>query len=247
MKTKSQLTAVIIDDELHGRENLRRLIETYTPEIEVLELADSVLVGWKLIDKLKPDVVFLDINMPVLDGFDFLKEFDERKFMVVFVSAHNEYGIKAVKAGAVDYLLKPIEIRELKETVKKLLTLYNKNINSRKPSENDKLIIPDTHGFSVMDFDDIVRLEADGCYTNVIMIGGKNKIVTRTLKEFEDSLPKNKFFRVHKSHLINLNFVKDYSNIDGGYVTMKDGSKVEVSRRKSPDFIKKLKTIINAV
>lgn len=247
MKTNNKITALIIDDELHGRENLKKLIETYCTEVEVLGTADSVVNAWKQVDEYNPDVVFLDINMPVLDGFDFLKEFDERDFMVVIISAHSEYGIKAVKSGAVDYLLKPIEIKELKETVKKLLTLHNKKLEKSSSVEKDKLIIPATHGFNIIDFDAIARLEADGCYTNIFLKEGKNKVVSRTLKEFEDTLPKDKFFRIHKSHLINLSFIKDYSNIGGTYVTMKDGSKIEVSRRKAPDFIKKLKTIINAV
>lgn len=247
MKTIKKIPALIIDDELHGRENLKKLIETYCTEVEVIGTAESVVSAWKQVDELNPDVVFLDINMPVLDGFDFLKEFDERNFFVVFVSAHNEYGIKAVKAGAVDYLLKPIEIKELKETVKKLILLHNKKLEKTSNIEKDKLILPATHGFSITNYNEIVRLEADGCYTNIFMKEGKNKVVTRTLKEFEDTLPKDKFFRIHKSHLINLNFIKDYSNIGGFYVTMNDGSKIEVSRRKAPDFIKKLKTKINAV
>ena len=113
-----RLNAIIVDDELYGRENLRKIIETYCPEIEVVECADSVVGAKKLVSAHTPDVVFLDITMPVLDGFDFLDDYDDPDFMVVFVSAHEEYGIKAVKAGAADYLLKPLNIKELKQTVK---------------------------------------------------------------------------------------------------------------------------------
>ena len=123
------LTAIIVDDELHGRENLKKIIESYCPEVEILGLADSVVNAKKLVAVLKPDAVFLDISMPVLDGFDFLEEYDDRDFIVVFVSAHEEFGINAVKAGAADYLLKPINIKELKQTVKKLLSILHKTKN----------------------------------------------------------------------------------------------------------------------
>jgi two-component system, LytTR family, response regulator len=114
------ITAIIVDDELHGRENLKKLIETYCPEVHLLGSADCVVGAKELVKSNNPEVVFLDINMPVLDGFDFLDEYAEPNFKVVFVSAHEDYGINAVKAGALDYLLKPINIKELKQTVKKL-------------------------------------------------------------------------------------------------------------------------------
>ncbi|MCF8242230.1 MAG: LytTR family DNA-binding domain-containing protein [Melioribacteraceae bacterium] len=241
------MKAIIVDDELHGRENLRAIIESYCPEIEILGLADSVLTARKLVEIHKPDVVFLDISMPVLDGFDFLNEFDERNFMVVFVSAHEEFGIKAVKAGAVDYLLKPINIKELKQTIKKLLVLINKKVEVESSSESDKLMLPASHGFEVLLTDNIIRLEAEGCYTKVILIDGKNKIVSRTLKDFENTLSDKFFFRTHKSHLINLKHIKDYSKLSGGYATMIDGSKVEISRRKAPEFLNKIKSFLNTI
>jgi two-component system LytT family response regulator len=243
----NKLTAIIVDDELHGRENLKKIIENYCHEIEILGCADSVVSAKELVSIHNPDVVFLDISMPVLDGFDFLEEYDDRNFMVVFVSAHEEFGINAVKASAADYLLKPVNIKELKQTVKKLLMMKNKKIKIETVYEADKLVLPASHGFDVLVFDDIIRLEAEGCYTKVVINGGKDKIVSRTLKEFEDTLPKEKFFRIHKSHLINLKYIKDYSNISGNFVTMTDGSKVEISRRKAPEFIQKIKTVLNAV
>ncbi|MEK7718772.1 MAG: LytTR family DNA-binding domain-containing protein [Bacteroidota bacterium] len=243
----TRLTAIIVDDELYGRENLRMIIENYCHEIEILGCADSVVSAKELVIAHTPDVVFLDINMPVLDGFDFLSEYDDRNFMVVFVSAHEEFGINAVKVGAVDYLLKPINIKELKQTVKNLLSLKSKKIKTEPVHESDKLVIPASHGFDLLAFDDLIRLEADGCYTKIVVKGEKNKIVCRTLKEFEDSLPKDRFFRIHKSHLINLKYLKDYSNFGGNYATMTDGSKVEISRRKAPEFIKRVKAMLNVV
>jgi two-component system LytT family response regulator len=250
MSTQSlitKLSAIIVDDELHGRENLRKIIQNYCPEIEILGCADSVLSAKELINIHRPDVVFLDINMPVLDGFDFLEEYENRDFMVVFVSAHEEFGINAVKVDATDYLLKPINIKELKQTVKKLLFIKNKELKVETFQEVNRLILPATHGFDVFEFDDLIRLEADGCYTLVIIKDGKNKMVSHTLKDFEDTLPKERFFRIHKSHLVNLKYIKEYSNYSGNYVTMTDGSKVEISRRKAPDFIQKIKTALKAV
>ena len=243
----NKLRAIIVDDELHGRENLKKIIENYCHEIEILACADSVVNAKELVNVHKPDVVFLDISMPVLDGFDFLDEYDDRNFIVVFVTAHEEFGIKAVKAGAADYLLKPVNIKELKQTVKKLLLIKNKELKVDTVHETDKLILPESHGFNVLEIDDIIRLEAEGCYTKIFFKDGKNKIISRTLKDFEETIPKDIFFRIHKSHLINLKHIKDYSNISGNFVTMTDGSKIEISRRKAPEFIQKIKAVLNVV
>lgn len=242
-----KLSAIIVDDEFHGRENLKLLIETYCTEIEILACAESVKDATQLVKIHHPDVVFLDIEMPVLDGFDFVDEFENPNFFIVFVSAHEEFGIKAVKAGAVDYILKPVNIKELKQCVKKLLLIKNKQIRNEQILESDKLILPETHGFNISSVDEVIRLEADGCYTIVVIKNEKKKILSRTLKDFEATLPKEKFFRIHKSHLINLNFIKDYSNIDGYYVTMFDGSKLEISRRKVSEFTQKIKSVMKAV
>jgi len=243
----TRLKAIIVDDELFGRENLKKIIQTYCHEIEVLGCADSVVSAKKLVSVHQPDVVFLDITMPVLDGFDFLKEYDVPHFMVVFVSAHEEFGINAVKAGAADYLLKPVNIKELKQTVKKLLLLQSSRAKDEILFDADKLVLPASHGFHVLRVDDIIRLEAEGSYTKVFVKGGRDTMVSRTLKDFEDTIPKEKFFRIHKSHLINLNFVKEYSNAGGSSVTMADGSRIEVSRRKAPEFIQKMKKVLNAI
>jgi len=250
MSSKSvlnKLTAIIVDDELFGRENLKKIIENYCHEIEVLGCADSVVSAKVLVNVHKPDVVFLDINMPVLDGFDLLEEYDELNFMVVFVSAHAEFGINAIKAGAVDYLLKPVNIKELKQTVKKLLFIKNKNIKVETLNEANTLVLPTSHGFNVLEIDDIIRLEAEGCYTKIIYKNGKTTIISRTLKDFEEAIPKEKLFRIHKSHMINLKYIKEYSKISGNFVTMTDGSRIEISRRKAPEFIRKIKAVLNII
>ncbi|MDP2335271.1 MAG: LytTR family DNA-binding domain-containing protein [Bacteroidota bacterium] len=241
------LSAIIVDDEFHGRENLKKILENYCQDVKVLGCADSVLSAKELVDKHQPDVVFLDINMPVLDGFDFLEEYADRNFLVVFVSAHDQFGINAVKVGAEDYLLKPVNIKELKQTVKKLQYLKTKKGSVEIIQPTDRLVLPASHGFEVLEFDDLIRLEADGSYTKVVVKDGKNKMVSRTLKDFEDTLPKEVFFRIHKSHLINLRHIKEYLNLSGIFVTMTDGSKVEISRRKAPEFIQKIRAVLKTV
>ena len=243
----TRLSAIIVDDELYGRENLTTIINTYCNEIEVVATADSVIHAVELVKIHTPDVVFLDINMPVLDGFDFLNEYEERTFMVVFFTAHNEYGIQAVKSGAVDYLLKPVNIKELKQCVRKLVLLKNQKILPDPVQVTDKLVLPASHGFEVLEFDNILRMEGDGCYTKVFLADNSTKMISHTLKHFEDALPQEKFYRIHKSHLINIKYVKSYSNISGLYVTMTDGSVIEISRRKAPDFIQKIKSSLKTI
>ncbi len=232
-----KLTSIIVDDEFHGRENLLSIIETYCNELEVIGTAESATSAKELILKSNPDVVFLDINMPILDGFDFLDMFDKRNFMVVMVSAHSDFGIKAVKQRVEDYLLKPVNVKELQQTVKKLLAFREQTESSAPIIKSNKLALPVTNGFEIFETEDIIRFEADGCYTKVFLKIGKTLVISRTLKDFEDIVPKSEFFRIHKSHLINLIYVKEYSKADGSHVILIDGSEIEVSRRKLSDFI----------
>lgn len=239
-----KLTSIIVDDEFHGRENLKTIIESYCNELVVLDTADSATSAKALVLKHNPDVVFLDINMPVLDGFDFLEFFSKRDFMVVLVSAHADFGIRAVKERVEDYLLKPVSIKELQLTVKKLLAYKTDNLKSPS-NKSAKIALPAAHGFEIHNINDIVRFEADGCYTKVFLKEGKTLLISKTLKEFEDTVPEANFYRVHKSHIINLSYLKEFSNTDGGQVTLLDGSVIEISRRRTADFVQKAKKILN--
>lgn len=238
---KPLIKGLIVDDELSGRENLKSLIESYCSELEVIGTASSAAEAKQMISFLTPDVIFLDINMPVLDGFDFLDSIDSSKFMVVFVTAHDGYAIKAIKVRAVDYLLKPIDIRELQHTVKRLVSNSCLNDNANCSIQIEKIILPVCHGYRVMTADEIIRFEAEDCYTHVISTKDKKITISKTLKEFEERVPENNFFRVHKSHLINLNHIKDYTKLDGGCITMTDGVKIRISRRKTIGFTEKFK------
>jgi two-component system LytT family response regulator len=236
----NKLKAIIVDDELHGRENLKNLLDTYCPEINVIATAESAVQAKILVLEKEPDVVFLDINMPVLNGFDFLESLEQQNFMLVFVTAYEQYGIKALKAHPVDYLLKPINIKELQQTVKQLV-IRSKEVSKIPSGKTNKIMVPITHGFTILDCEHIIRFMADDCYTKIYTSEGKLITVSRTLKEFESTVPAEYFYRIHKSHLINLHYVKEFSNLDGGFVTMKDGSKLELSRRKIHEFVLKVK------
>jgi len=239
-----KLKALIVDDEPIGRASLLSLLNEYCPEIEVAGEAESASQAKKLVYETYPDVIFLDINMPVMDGFDFLESLPSRNFSVVFVSAHMEHGIRAVKAHAVDFLLKPVSIKELQQCVRNLIQMYSKNnqtnINQEKETSNNKIVLTHFQGFSVHDIDEIIRLEADDNYTKVYINGKKPVTISKTLKHFEGCCG-DAFFRIHKSHLINLKYLKEFTKEDGGYAIMTDGSKLAVSKRKLSDFIEKVK------
>jgi two-component system LytT family response regulator len=163
--------------------------------------------------------------------------------MLVFVTAHSEYGIQAVKANAVDYLLKPVSIKELQQTVKKLVELKLKAVpgNGKSNNYHDKIIISQLQGFTIFDVDDVLRLTADDNYTT-IFLKDKNKITaSKTLKHFEEILPQDNFVRIHRSEIINIHYLKEISYVDGGSVVMKDGTIIAISKGKLPSLVEKVK------
>ena len=238
-------TAVIIDDEEDSRSNTRNMLQNYCSEIEVIGEAASGPEGKTKIQELKPHVVFLDINMPGMNGFQMLEGIYNRDFCVVFLTAYSEHGITAVKAGATDYLLKPLMLSELQGAIKKVVQHYESKpaVTSGK-SETDKNIVLISHskGFTLVDFKDIVWLEASDNYTNLFLNGQKKIVASKTLKEFEAILPATDFFRIHRSALINVNYVKEYSNNEGGEVILSDGTHVQVSKARIQEFSEFIKT-----
>lgn len=229
MKIKS----FIIDDELLARKNLRFMLSNFIPEISNVGEFSSVKKAIKEISNLKPDLVFLDIQMPELNGFDLIEITGERNFEVIFVTAHNKYGIEAVKAGALDYVLKPVSINELRSAIEKFKRKFSrKSVNDNDKDQNFNIKIPQPHGFVIIDSREITRLEAENNYTRVFTLKGEQFFVCKTIKDFEILLDPEIFLRVHKSSVINLNYLKEFVNIDGTYVQMKDDMKIQVSRRK---------------
>lgn len=234
--------ALIIDDEESTVNVLQLLIKKNIPEIEEVFTAIGAHEGLQMIQQCNPRLLFLDIEMPYMSGFELLEHFPSYSFQVIFVTAYDHYAIKAIKYSALDYLLKPIDIDELKQSVQRFInankqaenskTLYDNliyNLNQSQTSEY-KLAISTTDGTSFYKADDIIRCEAVGNYTRFYIKEKKPLITSRTLKEYEDLLTEHKFLRVHRTHLINPKFVQSYSR--DHELKMSDGSVVQVSRRK---------------
>ncbi|HEY8399674.1 MAG TPA: response regulator [Cytophagaceae bacterium] len=231
--------AIIIDDEKKSRITLRNQLEKYCENIQIIAEADSVQSGINEITRHNPEVVFLDIQMPDGTGFDLLNSFNEINFKIIFITAYDQFAVKAFKFSAVDYLLKPVDPDQLVAAVKKLEKmdeLTEMTSKLRLLMENKlnikKIALPTFEGIKLAKIDEIIRCEADSNYTTIYITNNRKIVVTRTLKEYEELLSGFDFVRIHKSHLINLRFVDKYVSGDGGYVIMEDGSQVEVARRR---------------
>ena len=242
------MKAILIDDEPNGRIALRQKLQDYCPTVEIVGEAENGKTGMERIQELNPDLVFLDIEMPGMDGFEMLIRIPEKKFHLVFTTAYDHYAIKAIKYAAFDYLLKPIDIDELKSTIDRLTPMTSSNVTNKKletleqnllskPFLN-KIAIPTSEGLLFFDLQHIIHLEAESNYTNIYFDNHPKLMASRTLKDFEEILPTDTFFRPHNSHIINLHFIKRYIRGDGGQVEMKNGNYVLVSRRKKEEFLK---------
>ncbi len=242
------LKAIIIDDESNGRIALKQKICDYCPDVIVVAEAENGQQGLAAIHQFSPQIVFLDIEMPGMNGFEMLINVPEKNFHLVFTTAYDHYAIKAIKYAAFDYLLKPIDIDELKMTIERAMQLPHAVLNNKKletleqnlltkPFLN-KIAIPTVEGLLFFDISHIVHLEAQSNYTVIFFDDNTKLIASRTLKEFEEILPGDTFFRPHNSHIINLNFIKRYLRGDGGQIELKNGTHILVSRRKKEEFLK---------
>lgn len=245
------IKAIIVDDELGARESLSKMLEKNCKQIEVVAKVDSMLAAFEAITNKEPDLVFLDIEMPNGNAFDLLEKFKNINFNIIFTTAYDHYAIKAIKFSAVDYILKPIDPEELVTAVKRFEDQIGKQTtldkqfktllsNVRPENKLKKVGIPDGDGLIFINLSDIIRCDSDGNYTFFILTSGKKIIASRTLGEYEQMFADDNFFRIHRSHLINLEHVKKYIKGEGGYVVMTDNSQVEVSRRNKTDFLEKL-------
>jgi two-component system, LytTR family, response regulator len=242
------IKAIIIDDEKTSRETLQGLLRRYCKNVEVIGEADGFRSGMEVIKKNKPDVIFLDIQMPDGSGFKLLEEIGNIDFEVIFSTAYDQFAIKAIKYSALDYLLKPINPEDLITAVEKLETKISKGkddtgvkflLDSIKsqPSDKKKIVLSTSEGMHIVDIDNIIRCESEDYYTKFFLKEGKVIMVSKTLKENEELLAEHNFIRPHKSHLINLKYVKSFLWIDGGSIVMTDGSNVPVSRRKREQIV----------
>ncbi len=246
------IKAIIIDDEKSAVISIELALKEYCPTVEVIGKAYSAKEGIKEIETKKPDLVFLDIQMPHTTGIELLEQIDQRNFDVIFVTAYNEYAVKAFKLNAIDYLLKPISIPELIKAVHKVSDTKGNQFTSTdkldklKASLSGKVGLPFSSGTEFIKISDIIRVEADGSYCKIITTDGKERLVSRNLKEIQTSLENESFYRTHKSHLINLEHIKKYSPLkDGGTIEMADGAKIEIARTNKAEFSALLKDIFN--
>lgn len=240
---------IIIDDMKLARVNLRQDIEDYCPEIIIMGEADGVLSGAKLIRDIQPDIIFLDIEMNDGNGFDLLDIIPEVNSKVIFVTASNEFAIKAFQYAAVDYLLKPADTELLKLAVKKVmsqqtpildqLALVKNQINNQNAIPS-KLVLHTAEEIKVASLEEIIRCESMGNYTQFFFSDESKLLVTKTLKEYDELLGSRGFLRTHQSHLVNAEYIRSYIKADGGYILMKNEHRIPVSVRKKPEIVKLL-------
>ncbi|RLD39940.1 MAG: DNA-binding response regulator [Bacteroidetes bacterium] len=242
------IRGIIVEDERHSRETLRGMLDRYCKNVEIVAETDSYRGGLKEIREHHPDVVFLDIQMPDGSGFRMLEELDEIDFEIIFTTAFDQFAIKAIKYSALDYLLKPIDPEELVRALKKVETkLSNQKVNQNiqvlldnikaRDADPHKIILSTSEKIHIIETDQIIRCESDNYYTNFFLSDGKKILISKTLKENEQLLSDHNFIRPHKSHLVNVKFIKGFLKYDGGYIEMTDGSRIPVSRRKREKII----------
>lgn len=247
---------LIIDDEKRTRELIAKMIESFELGLETHPVGENVQSGIKAIQELNPDLVFLDIQMPDGTGFDLLKALPEKNFDVIFITAHEEFAIKAIKFSALDYILKPVDPEELRASLDKALnhskreqggekqsTYFDALQHNIQPNQKRRLVLKTQESVHVVDLDNIIRCEADRNYTSFFLTEGKKILVSRTLKDYETLLAGHHFLRVQQSHLINLNYVDRYDKGNGGAVVMKDGSEVPLSPAKRDIFFQILEKL----
>ncbi len=244
------LKAIIVEDETASRETLANYIKKYCSDITVVAEAESVKTGLLAIKEHEPDVVFLDVEMPYGNGFDLLDALDEINFATVFVTAYSHYAIKALNLSASYYLLKPVDIDELVAAVDKIKeekksnnhSFYSKilaeNLQTINKQEH-KIVLPLMDGFEVIRVKDVIRIQANDNFSDFHLNNGTRRVICRTLKHYEELLEEFDFLRVHKSHLVNLQYIQRYIKGKGGQLVMSDNSEVEVSQSKKKTLLER--------
>jgi len=243
------ISALIIDDEKHCSDNLKWQLDKYCPEVEVKAVCENAREGLEQIKAYHPELIFLDVEMPDKSGFDMLESLPEIQFHIIFTTAFNQYALRAIKFGALDYLLKPIDKDELRIAVDKFInnkqqiSLHQLTALLSHARRNDdlsfqKIAFPTLHSFELVQLNDILACESSSNYTNVRLTNGKTLLVSRTLKEIEELLNMNPFFRVHHSWLVNLRYAIRYVKGDGGYLVLNNDMIIPVSRNKRDDLLK---------
>lgn len=252
----TKIKAIIVDDELGNIETLSSIVQQFCKNVELCGAATTNKEAEELIFKTQPQLVFLDIQLQNETTFQLLKNLNAINFEIIFITAYNQFAINAIKFSAIDYLLKPVNIEELKSAISKaIFNIENKNafdkinnlisnLNISKPGLK-KIGIVNLNGISFQEIEKIIRLKAEGNYTKFYLNDGNVELSSKSLKEYEDLLPKRLFCRIHHSHLINLTYIKEYQKGRGGLVIMDDNSEIEVSHRKKTEFLEMINNLGN--
>ncbi|MGC4036896.1 MAG: LytTR family DNA-binding domain-containing protein [Chitinophagaceae bacterium] len=244
------LTATIIDDEPYSCEALATLLERYCPEVKIYEICYTAAHGLQSVTQKQPDILFLDIEMPFMNGFELLEKIENINFELIFTTSYDHYAIKAIRFSALDYLLKPVDAEELQKAVQKAI----QRMKHPTPQQIEvllqklkfpavpvsKIAIATVEGLSMVPVENIVSCSSDRNYTMLSLKSGQKLIASRTLKEIEELLEDYSFSRVHHSHLVNLNEIEKYVRGEGGYLIMSDKSTIDVSRSRKEMLLKKL-------
>src|SRR5664279_2435356 len=243
-----KIKAILIDDELNSLQNLQQKLEGFCPDVAIVAVTQKPEEGILLIRQHQPDVVFLDIEMPRMSGFRMLEELGEYDFDIIFTTAYNHYSIDAIRISAFDYLVKPIGIEDLQQAVERLnkslnrqtkekIDILKKSLSDNR-SQEDKIAISTSEGIEFIPIKNIVHIESKSNYSKIFLTNNKSIMVTKILKDFEEMLVPYNFYRVHNSHLINLNYIQKYIRSQGGHVQLQDGTLIDISRRKKEEFLK---------
>ena len=250
-----KISCVIIDDEQHNLQNMQIVLRTHCPHVDIVGVTQNADDGIELIKLLKPELVLLDIQMPNKSGFDLLKAFTEPWFEVIFITAYDNYGIKAIKFSALDYLLKPVDVTELKDAIEKATKKIAAKTKDHKlenllayvmsgQKESPKIALPTFKEIRYVKVEDILRCEAADNYTSFYIRLGEKILVSKTLKEFAELLDQHGFIRTHQSHLVNVRFVKSLLKEDGGVLLMDDNVKIPISRQNREEVKAALKRML---
>jgi two-component system LytT family response regulator len=243
-----KLRTIIVEDEQLSRETLSAYLKKYCPEVDLIGMAKDVREGKALIETAKPDLVLLDVEMPYGNAFDLLESLSEINFETIFITAYSHYAMRALNFSASYYILKPIDIEELMNAVKKVHESKKNNesnVHTKTLVENiktvsdqsKKVVLPTMEGFDVVEVQDIVRCQGNDNFTDFYLKDGTKKMICRTLKFYDEILKDFGFMRVHRSHMVNLNYITSYKRGKGGTLTMIDGSEVDVSPGKKQELL----------
>lgn len=248
------LKAVIIEDEKHSREVLKKMLKKFCPDIQVVAIVGTVNDGVEAIHEESPDIVFLDIELRPGTGFDVIKQIKGPSPEIIFTTAFEQYAIKAFKLSSLDYLLKPISVKELQHAIlkarkKKNERIYKKQLDTlmfnigQQSLKTSRVCLATAESIEFITTEEIIYCKADGAYTIFALKEGKTILTSKRLKVYERLLPRQHFMRVHNSFLINLKEVKKYMKSDGGYIIMNNGQQIAISHRKKNEFIKQMESL----